>query len=385
MTLASRLSRLSDLARHSLACASLTASFAVSFAACGDDEDPIEPPPPPPTAVRAVVVAGDFASTGVLSVVDVAGLSIRTKAVAGAAAADPVIRHLGDEVFVVNRFGPTGSSISILTDDTLEVTHQLSTGTNTNPQDVAVVDDVLYLPALESKGVVVLERSGKASLLDLSDLDPDGKPDCNSVYAVDGKLVITCGLLENFAATRDAKVVIYDPRDGSKIVNTLAARNPIGFLQPTPTSSTFGGDLLVATADYSDAKKQCVLRINPATGASSCAITNAALDGIANRFEADLQTGRLFVAPTFYDDSFSLHGALRTVNLTSGAVEEMAWSPRSQAISDLAVCPDGSVIAIDATFGASGVRIYGSGGGERTSEPLSIGLPPVTQNGVVCY
>lgn len=383
MILASRLSRFAG--RAGLAGLRLALGSSLLLAACGDDGESNQPPPPPPAAARAVVVAGDFASTGILSVVDVEALTIRTKAVAGAAAADPVIRHLGDELLVVNRFGPTGSSVTVLSDDTLEVTHQLSTGTNTNPQDVAILDDVLYLPALETKGVVVLQRSGAASLLDLSDLDPDGKPDCHSVYAVAGKLVISCGILENFAATRDAKVVIYDPRDQSKVVATLAARNPVGFLQPTPASSVFGGDLLVATADYSDHKKQCVLRIDPVTGASSCAISNAALDGIANRFEADANTGRLFIAPTYYDDSFALRGALRTVDLTSGAVGAMAWSPPAQAISDLALCPDGSVIGIDATFGASGVRIYGAGGGERTTAPLSIGLPPVTQNGVVCY
>ena len=50
-----------------------------------------------------------------------------------------------------------------------------------------------------------------------------------------------------------------------------------------------------------------------------------------------------------------------------------------------ALAPQPGDVIIDATFGASGVRIYGAGGGERTTAPLSIGLPPVTQNGVVCY
>jgi len=362
----------------------LAAGFSLLTSACGDDLEAPEPEPPAPTLPKAVVVSGDFGSTGVLSVVDVTAGTIRTKVVAGAAAADPVVRHLGDELLVVNRFGPTGSNVTVLNAATLEVTHQLSTGTNSNPQDAAVIDDVIYLPALETKGVVTLQRNGSHALIDLSALDPDGKPDCNSVYAVDGKLVITCGLLEGFAATRDAKVVIYDPTDGSMLVVPLAARNPVGFLQPTPKSSVFGGDLLIATADFFDATKQCLLRINPQTGASSCAVTNAAMGGIANHYESDPTTGMLFVTPTYYDGDFNLQGALRTVDLTSAAVVPKAWSPATQAISDLAVCPDGTVITTDSTFGASGVRIFAAGV-ERTTAPLGIGLPPVPQNGIVCY
>lgn len=362
----------------------LALGLALVVTACGDDLEPPEPEPPAPTLPKAVVVSGDFSSTGVLSVVDVTAATIRTKVVAGAAAADPVIRHFGDELFVVNRFGPTGSNVSVLNATSLEVTHQLSTGTSSNPQDVAVIGDLLYLPALDTKGVVMLQRNGAHALLDLSALDPDGKPDCNSVYAVDGKLVITCGILDGFAATRDAKVVIFDPADGTMVSTALAARNPVGFLQPTPKSSVFGGDLLIATADYADHTKQCVVRINPQTGANSCAVTNAALGGIANHFESDATTGTLFISPTYYDASFELRGALRSVDLTSAAVAPTSWSPATQAIADLAVCPDGTVITTDSTFGSSGVRIFAAGV-ERTTTPLGVGLPPAPQNGIVCY
>ncbi len=352
------------------------------LAACGDDALPPEPEMPAPELPRAVVVSGDFDATGVLSVVDVTAGTIRTNVIARAVGADPVLRHFGDELFIVNRFGPTGSSVTVLDDETLQVKHQLSTGASSNPQDVAVLGDLLYLPALDTKGVVVLQRNGVRTLLDLSELDPDGKPDCNSIYAIGGKLVITCGVLELFAATRDAKLVIYDPADGSKVITTLAARNPVGFLQPTPAASVFGGALLVATADYGDPTAQCVLAIDPKNGSSRCVIQNAALGGIANHFEADAESGVLYITPTYYE-GFELRGQLRTVDLTSGAVAA-SQSAATQAISDLAVCPDGSVVAIEATFGAGGVRLY-KAGVERTAAPLSIGLPPVSQNAVVCY
>jgi hypothetical protein len=365
---------------------SLLCSFGLilGLAACGDDAAPpeLEPPPSDPVLPRAVIVSGDFNATGIVSVVDVTAGTIKTNVVAGAAGADPVLRRLGKELLIVNRFGPTGSRITIL-DSTLFVTHQLTTGASTNPQDVAVVGDMLYLPALETTGVVALQRNGLRTLIDLSALDPDGKPDCNSAYGVGDKLVITCGLLDGFAATRNGVVVIYDPATQQKTVTELAAKNPVGFLQPTPADSAFGGDLLMATADYGDHEAQCVLRINPVTGANRCAISNAELGGIANHFESDATTGALYIAPTYYE-GFELRGALRTVNLSSGQVAATAWSKADHAISDLAVCPDGSVVGVEATFGASGVRIY-KDGVERTAAPLSIGLPPVPQNAIVCY
>lgn len=359
------------------------ASVLVGLAACGDNAEPPEAPPPPATAPRAVVVSGDFNATGVLSVVDVSAGTVRPNVVRGAVGADPMIRRLGKEVLVINRFGPTGSSVTVLDAATLEVKHQLSTGTNSNPQDVAVVGDKLYLPALETAGVVVLQRDGLRSLIDLSALDPDGKPDCNSIYAVGTTLVITCGLLEGFAAVRDAKVVLYDTATAQLTSATLPARNPVGYLQPTPEDSIFGGDLLVSTADYADHTAQCVVRINPRTGASACAIRNADLGGIANHYEADAEAGLLYITPTHYE-GFSLVGALRTVDLATGAVAAQSWSPASQAISDLAVCPDGTVVGADATFGESGVRLFATGA-ERTAAPLNIGLPPATQNAIVCY
>jgi hypothetical protein len=356
----------------------------LALAACGDDLA-LPPPGTPATATpRAVVVSGDFAATGVVSIIDVEAATVRPNAVAFAAGADPVIRRFGKELFIVNRFGPTGSSVSILSASTLEVTLQLSTGTNSNPQDVAVIDDVLYLPALDTRGVVVLQRSGERSLIDLGSLDPDGRPDCVSIYAVEKNLVIVCGVLDGFDAVRDAQVVIYDTVTSSVVRSTaLASRNPIGFLQPTPSESIFAGDLLIATADYGDATARCVVRINGQTGENQCAIENAALGGIANHYESDPTGGSLLITPTRYE-GVDLLGSLRTVDLGSAAVAAQPLITMSRSIPDFAVCPDGSVVAADATRGATGIRIFRDGV-ERTTSPLSIGLPPVPQNGIVCF
>lgn len=357
--------------------------IALGLAACGDDLAPSEPLPSEPAPVRAVVVAGDFNATGVLSLVDVDAGTLRSNALAGVAGADPVIRHIGAELFVVNRFGPTGSNVTALDAATLEVRHQLSTGTNSNPQDVAVIGDRLYLPALGTAGVVVLGRDGARSLIDLSGLDPDGKPDCVSAWAVGTELVMVCGVLDGFSAVRNAKVAIYDTISGSVRVAELAARNPVGFLHPTPADSVFAGELLIATADFGDPQSQCVLRIDPKTARSRCAIDNAALGGIANHLDVHPKTGKLLATGTYYDDMFRLRGALRAIDLVTGAVAPSPLSAEGYAIADFAVCPDGAIVTTDAAFGATGVRIYRDGQ-EQTTAALPMGLPPVPQNGVVC-
>lgn len=360
------------------------ATCAAALGACGDDVAPPQDEQPAPSPQRAVVVAGDFGSTGVVSLVDVDAGTIAANAIAGVAGADPMIRRIDKEVFVVNRFGPTGSSVTVLDASTLEVKHQLSTGTNTNPQDVAVVGDRLYLPALDTAGVVVLQRNGLRSLIDLSDLDPDGKPDCVSAVARGTELVVVCGLLEAFAPVRDGKVVVYDTATGARRDFSLAARNPVGLLQATPADSAFAGELVIATANFAQPRSGCVVRIDVTGGVSRCAFDNAAIGGIANHLEVSAGAGALLVTGTYYDETFQLRGALRAVSLGTGAVAPEPLSPGGHAIADFAVCPDGTLVATDSLPASSGVRIY-KDGVERTAAPLAIGLPPVPQNGVICY
>ena len=69
----------------------------------------------------------------------------------------------------------------------------------------------LYVPTLGTNGVTVLTRgSTVAHQIDLSADDPDGKPDCNSVYLVGTLLYVSCDLLDGFPPVRPGKVYIVD-------------------------------------------------------------------------------------------------------------------------------------------------------------------------------
>ncbi|MCE9580070.1 MAG: hypothetical protein K8W52_43545 [Deltaproteobacteria bacterium] len=365
-------------------------------AACGDNA--IAPTPESPDAAipgtpdampgaTAVIVAGDFASTGVLSTIKMPSLAVTPNAVAGVAGGDPFVRQYGDELFIINR--STGDNITILGHD-LALVQQVGTGAGVNPQDVAVDGRTLYVPGLGTAGVVVIDRDhpDQRATIDLGALDPDGHPDCVSAFVAGPKLLVACGVLdENFVARGPTKIAIVDRATKTMTGSfELATANPIGFLVATPTTSMFGGDLLIATApSFTDYTTGCLARISlgATPAAHGCAVTNAALDGLANHLEVSPDGASLWIAVTHYDDTFQLTGALRAVNLATAALGD-SITPAAQIVTDVAACPDGSTVIVDNTFGHAGVRVY-KNGAELTTAALDIGTTPNYGNNLTCF
>jgi hypothetical protein len=337
--------------------------------------------------VRAVAVSGDFTATGILSTLDIDTLAMVRNAVTGVAGVDPVVRLIDNDLLIVNRAG--GDNVTILDATSLILKEQLATGVSSNPQDVAVKGNKLYVPALDTAGVVVLTRgSATRTTIDLSTAlgDPDGKPDCVSAYLVGSDLYVACDLLDpSFAPRGPGKVAVIDTTtDTVRTTVTLPYANPQGFFIQTPQSSVFNGDLLIALMpNYLDLPQGCLARVTTGTTpTAACAMTNAETNG--------LQT-HMGVQPSPNDDllwmavatDFST-GTLRAFDLKTGTLWSQPTSAASELISDLAVCPDGSIVASDTTFNAGGLRVYRDGS-ERTTDPLSIGLPPGFGNNLVCY
>lgn len=388
------------------------AAFAVLFpsllAACGDgatyepvdaaptlDADPLAPDATA-TPQRAVAVTGDFNATGILSTLALADLSVEPDVASGVASQDPVLRRVGDELYVVNRFGV--DNVTIVGVDSLALQDQISTGADSNPQDVAVVGTKLYIPALGTAGVVVIDRaSGNAlSTIDLSALDPDDdRPNCMSAYAVGDEVFVACGILDDedpFLTPRGpGKVAVIDTTDDSLARTlTLPAANPVGWLQPTDRVDALGGDLLLGLApSYSDFSTGCLARVPVAAGAvaATCVVSNAELGGYANRYEQAANGGSVWIVVDGFDQDFNSYGQLRGLDGTTLTMWDGQVSGASQNIKDLAVCGDGDVVVADRPdSGASGLRVYdGQSTLERTSAPLEIGLPPSYGNGLTCY
>jgi len=341
---------------------------------------------------QAMAVAGDFGSpgTGIVSKLDITALNMRTNLVPSAALGDPVLRQYGDKLYIVNRFG--SNNVTILKAKTLQLEEQISTGANSNPQDVAVVDNKLYVPAAGTAGVVVLTRgSTTIKTIDLSALDTmgmnDGKPDCVSAYAVGTKVYVACGVLDNFNAAEVGKIAVIDSATDTMTAHVdMNYKNPYGFFVRAPEGSTYTGDLLIPSVpSFSNYATGCLERISTGeTPTVGCGLTNQQLAGFANKLSVAADGSLLYIAVGTYDNTFSNPtGTLKGFDLASGMLWAAPVSPTTQMIVDVAACPGGDVVAMDQTFNAAGLRVWHDTM-ERTTAPISIGLPP-TVNALVCY
>jgi hypothetical protein len=355
------------------------------LAACGAADEHVDDGRPDAPASdgdpdRVAAVAGDFAETGVLSTIGAPSLEVVQGVVDGVALADPAARRVGGELIIVNRF--LGDNLTILDARTLTLVDQIGTGAGSNPQDVVAVGTKLYVAALGLGELLVFDRAaGNArTTIDLSDLDPDGVPDCTALRVVGGRLYVTCGLLENFRAVRPGKLVVVETA-----TDTVATTVDLPFGNPTGPLTEVAGALYVATVpDYQDYDEGCLVRITPGPSPSAaCAITNQAIDGFLSRLapRGDVVWG----IHSAFDASFDAAGALVRVNLTDGSVSAPV-TPASVLAQDLAVCGQHLFLADKAT-GAQGIRVFhveGTAVSERTEDALDIGLPPAFGGGLAC-
>ncbi len=369
----------------------VTASVLPCLVACGVDDD-YAPRPLPESGVRAAIVSGEFdALNGVLSAVAVERLAVVDNlSPVGGVGSDPVMRRDGDKLYVINRFGP--DNVSVYDARTMRFEEQYACGMNSNPQDVAVVGDTMWVAVLGEGGLVAIDRaSGDATTIDLSAAlgDPDGSPNCVSVYAVGTTVFVACGLLDDSFTPRGAgKVAVVDTTTRSISTITLPAPNPLNFFVRTPESSVFGGDLLIATTpSYTDYGRGCVARISTGDApAARCAdgLANASVAGFETHMDVSADGSMLWMSVGTYDADFNATGSLRGFDLTTGTLQSPLTSAQ-HLIVDVAACPDGGVIAVDRAFNAAGVRVFGADLVQRTTGPLPIGLPPSFGNNTVCY
>lgn len=367
----------------------------LATAACGDNRQVADRPDATstvdagPQPLRAVVVAGDFTAghPGVMSVVDVKARTITTNvAPGGAIGNDPVLRKIGDELLVVNR--ASGNSVTILDASTYALVEQLGTGANSNPQDVAVIGDKVFVATLGNKGGVALTRgSTTVTEIDLSADDPDGKPNCNSVFYAFNKLYFSCGLLDdtnvNLPARGLGKVYVVNPTtlDVEKTI-TLTTANPIALFEQIPATSPHANDLVLPTIDFGTGAG-CVERIATTTqSGAGCLVQNPAAYAFSGR-------ATFGASPTMYLGVASYPmGFVRKVDLSTDTMSPDVLTAAGQVVGDIVACDNGELVVADNPFPPStapaGIRIY-QGASEKTTAPLAVGLKPASSHGIVCY
>lgn len=368
--------------RYDMAALSMVAcGVACGVMACGEASKAVDADGTADT--RAFIVAGDYTSgMGLASTIAIPSLEVIRNVIAGVASDDPVLRLHDGRLYIVNRFGH--DNITILDAASLSLIEQISTGPGTNPQDVAVRGETLYVAALAAPGILVIENGSVSGTIDLASLDPDGVPDCSSVYLVDELLFVTCGLLRDFAPVGPGKVVVIDTSTSTVLTTfDLVNANPVGFLRQMPVTGALAGDLLISTVLFGeDLTTGCLERIGvgPAPASRGCLIENAALGGYATGY-AYGPDDTIYVAVTTGFDIDGTVARVMTYDVETGMLGATAITPEEQRVFDLTRCPDGEWIFADAR---GGIRVYDADGQELTQDVLDIGLPP-TGHGMVCY
>lgn len=364
--------------------------IALAVAACGGsggdhavaDAGPV-PIDAAPGSSHAAVVAG-AGSGGVLSTLATGGMVVSAnRDPGGVVGADPVVRHVGHELIVVNRGG--AAALTVLDDTALTVTTTLAPHAGSRPQDVAVVGDKLYVVEGAGTGVERLTRGSAASVdIDLSADDPDGKPNCTSAIALGTDVYVACGLLDDAtgAPRANARVYVIDAA-----TDTVRTRFDLTTKAPSSLLEAVGdGTLAIATNDASASNRGCIEHITPGAAPSSQCITrNIVLAGFATRIQFQVFGDSMFLwmAVTGTDDSAIGTRPLMAFDVTSSE----AWQPIStpgEIIGDAALCPDGTVVLSELAPAAQGLRAYQLAV-EVTTAPLAVGLPPTSSHGIECY
>jgi len=364
------------------------------LAACGDNnslpdafvaDSSIDAPAGPP---RAVVVAGDFITpgfSGVMSALDLTSMQMtQNVAPSGSIGSDPIVRKIGGELFVVNR--ADGNNVTIFDATNLTVKAQLGTGAGSNPQDVATFASKLFVPAMGTKGVVVLTRgSTTITTIDLSALDPDGSPDCVSAYRVGNDIYVACELLDqNFTPRGNGKVAVIDATSLTvRATVTLSTPNPFGVFTELPNSE----GLVIPTFEFGNVTSRCLEQIT--VGASpfskGCLVQNAAIGGyVASTAVQALDTSNMLWMIVNNGNFSAERARLWGYDLTTKTLWDTPITPDAQVLTDLAVCPNDRIVVADKTTSANGLRVY-EGTTEKTTEPLAVGLRPQSSPAIVCY
>jgi hypothetical protein len=341
-----------------------------------------ESPAPPPDfgTARAFVLTSDL-TVGGYALVDEAQ---RTERGADLVHYDAVARVFDGLVYVVNRAG--GDNIQVIDPaQGYRTVRQFSTGSGTNPQDIAVVSpERAYIPLYRSNAsepgtpdlLVVNPRTGEVLPpgIDLSAwADADGFPEPASALQVGETLLVSLQRLDRssgFKAVNPSMLLRIDLATDQVIDTlTLAAPNPFGLLELAPDGRT----VMVAEA-----------------GNFSTAGTLTA-DGALEAIDAVSLTGRVVarevdlggdVAAAAYDGE-RLYATLGVPTATgqrtdvvridpeTGAVLERVFTPESWVVWDLEIDPAGTLWVTDRTYHASGLRLY-----PRTGEAMFIPFDP---------
>jgi hypothetical protein len=342
------------------------------------------PPDGPPVPLHALVATTDYASKAALDRIDVRAGTIATDVLVGKVSTIPALRHYGSELLLVNGAAP--EEVLVL-DGTPTVKETYALPAGTIAVDAAAAGTKLYVASGNSAGVIVIDRNTKQmKTIAFPTIDPDGVPNCYSVYYTGTRVYVACSIFDaSFTPRGPAVVVVVDPFNDSIVRTvTLPDKDAIGLLEPSnPSAPTTGVLTIGLSPSFTDFTKGCLAEIHltePET--ADCLLQNTAIGGYANHAEGDPTGATLWIASTIYDASFNnAYGRLVPYDLAHGSLGSPVSQP-GEPVVDVAACPDDFLVVTERGPSETGARVYhaGSEGGL-----LDTGYGPEPGGAVICY
>jgi DNA-binding beta-propeller fold protein YncE len=350
--------------------ARLALLLVLGLAACSD------PGWPEPGAGSRALVALKDGNAAVVSLGDrvVSPQAAPTMAIS----TDAAFRREGDALYVVNRFG--FDNVLVLDATTLGVRKQFSTGSGSNPQDVAVAAaDRVYVPLYQTGEVLIADPGApdgaeELGRIDLKSLDPDPTP--TAAVMVGDELLVALAFVDptTYAPKRAAQVAVIDPASATVTATIdLPGQNPFARMQRVPGTSILVLDL----AEDFGGTAGCFATVDVPARAATCAVTNAACGGWSGALWAT-GAGHVWAAAAA---GFQVDGTLCHFTIDGTLVK--AGIAVAGSLSDVGVSERGEVWAVDSK-GTGGVWLFDAETDALlTPTPLDLGTAPAFASGVV--
>ncbi len=331
--------------------------------------------PDPGSGSRALVALKD----GNAAVLTLADRMVSPQAApAMAISTDAVLRLESDAVYVVNRFG--SDNVVVLDPTTLQVRKQFSTGSGSNPQDVAAAAATrIYVPLYQTGEVLIADPSqpdGAEVLgrIDLKSLDADPSP--TAAVIVGDELLVSLAFIDpaTYAPKRDAQVVVIDTASATVTATIdLPGQNPFARMQRVPGTKILVLDL---AADFGG-QAGCFATVDVPARVATCAVQNSACGGWSGALWAN-GDGHVWAAAAA---GYQVDGTLCHFTIDGTLIN--AGMTVAGSLTDVGVSDRGEIWAVDSK-GTGGLWLFDADTDEPLlSAPLDLGAAPAFASGVV--
>ncbi len=296
---------------------------------------------------------------------------------------DAVARTRSGLVYAINRL--FGDTIQVLDPNTGYGTRlQCSTGSGTNPHDIAFADNTkAYVTLFEERELLIVNPAAQPDChdfirgsIDLGAVaDADGIPDMDLMAVVGNRLYVSLERLDindvlRRPATNGGIAVIDIPSNTLVGSIELTGENPFAATKGLPVRS---GKLYVAEAGLFGVIDGGIERVDLASGqAEGFFVTEEELGGDVNDFV--IVSDRLAYAIISHAD-FST--ALIAFDPATGTVTNTLLEADGYTLADIELDDSGELLLADRDPNQSGVRMFrASDGTPLTPQPINVGAPP---------